>query len=323
MSQITRFDASEFPTTFAAQIKDFDNEGCAAHPACLAGAAVRRRCAAAAGLLRSALMVTACTSLALRAIRPANCPPWRQRFSTAGEQVHGCFAPRLIDKKNARRYDDCISYSLVSAKKALKSAGLCQDDNPDAVAKLDKTRAGVRGAWSRALDMTCRSHAWCAVLRRCPSSAERVSFGVVHTHSGHVQDMHIQVMLWRRRRSDAGRCHNAVCSPGSCMRPGGGRGALRAARRRADRVGHGRAHHLPGRRQEPGGEGLQEDHALLHPLRHHQHVRPRPAPRAAVARKNGFFGWRVRWQFRTWRRCQSPGALQACRHARSCRSRSR
>ena len=24
---------------------------------------------------------------------------------------------RLIDKKNARRYDDCISYSLVSAKK--------------------------------------------------------------------------------------------------------------------------------------------------------------------------------------------------------------
>jgi len=64
VSQITRFDASEFPTTFAAQIKDFDNEGCAAHPVGLAGAAVRRRCAAAAGFLRSALMVTACTSLA-------------------------------------------------------------------------------------------------------------------------------------------------------------------------------------------------------------------------------------------------------------------
>ena len=28
MAQITRFDASQFPTTFAAQIKDFDNEGC-------------------------------------------------------------------------------------------------------------------------------------------------------------------------------------------------------------------------------------------------------------------------------------------------------
>ncbi len=52
-------------------------------------------------------------------------------------------APRLIDKKNARRYDDCISYSLVSAKKALKAAGLCQTDNPEAVAKLDKTRAGA------------------------------------------------------------------------------------------------------------------------------------------------------------------------------------
>ena len=62
-------------------------------------------------------------------------------------------ACRLIDKKNARRYDDCISYSLVSAKKALKAAGLCQDDNADAVAKLDKTRAGapwdcsVSGLW--------------------------------------------------------------------------------------------------------------------------------------------------------------------------------
>ncbi len=53
------------------------------------------------------------------------------------------WACRLIDKKNARRYDDCISYSLVSAKKELKAAGLCQDANPDAVAKLDKTRAGA------------------------------------------------------------------------------------------------------------------------------------------------------------------------------------
>ena len=43
-------------------------------------------------------------------------------------------------------------------------------------------------------------------------------------------------------------------------------------RRRADRVGHGRADHLPGRREEPGGEGLQEDHTLLHPIRDHQYV---------------------------------------------------
>ena len=59
------------------------------------------------------------------------------------EEVTCPSACRLIDKKNARRYDDCISYSLVSAKKALKAAGLCQDANPDAVAKLDKTRAGA------------------------------------------------------------------------------------------------------------------------------------------------------------------------------------
>ncbi|EIE18917.1 3-oxoacyl-synth [Coccomyxa subellipsoidea C-169] len=71
---ITRFDASEFPTTFAAQIENFDNEG-------------------------------------------------------------------LIDKKNARRYDDCISYSLVSAKKALADAGL--EKGSEAFEKLDKTRAGI------------------------------------------------------------------------------------------------------------------------------------------------------------------------------------
>lgn len=33
----------------------------------------------------------------------------------------GC---RLVDKKNARRYDDCLKYSMVGSKKALKDAGL-------------------------------------------------------------------------------------------------------------------------------------------------------------------------------------------------------
>lgn len=37
VAPITRFDASEFPTTFAAQIKDFDNEGCGARPVGPAG----------------------------------------------------------------------------------------------------------------------------------------------------------------------------------------------------------------------------------------------------------------------------------------------
>lgn len=50
VDHITRFDASEFPTNFAAQIKDFDNEG-------------------------------------------------------------------LIDKKNARRYDDCLSYTMVAGRR--------------------------------------------------------------------------------------------------------------------------------------------------------------------------------------------------------------
>lgn len=31
---------------------------------------------------------------------------------------------RLVDKKNLRRYDNCLRYTLVSSKKALKQAGL-------------------------------------------------------------------------------------------------------------------------------------------------------------------------------------------------------
>lgn len=49
----------------------------------------------------------------------------------------------LVDRKNARRYDDCLTYSVVSAKKALKQAGLDKTENADAYGKLDLTRAGV------------------------------------------------------------------------------------------------------------------------------------------------------------------------------------
>jgi 3-oxoacyl-[acyl-carrier-protein] synthase II len=73
---IDRFDASEFPTNFAAQIRNFDNEG-------------------------------------------------------------------LIDKKNARRYDDCLSYTLVAAKKAMRQAGIEKEGCPEGHAALDKARAGV------------------------------------------------------------------------------------------------------------------------------------------------------------------------------------
>lgn len=48
---------------------------------------------------------------------------------------------RLVDKKNARRYDDCITYTFVSCRKALKQAGL--DKDQDGFEKLDKTKVGV------------------------------------------------------------------------------------------------------------------------------------------------------------------------------------
>lgn len=73
---ISRFDASDFPTKFAAQIKGFD----------------------------------------------------------VGD---------LVDKKNARRYDDCLSYTMVASKKALQAAGLEKGANPDGHDSLDKTRVGV------------------------------------------------------------------------------------------------------------------------------------------------------------------------------------
>ncbi len=52
-------------------------------------------------------------------------------------------ARSYLDKKNARRYDDCLKYSVVSGKKALEAAGLSKDKNPEEFAKLDKTRCGV------------------------------------------------------------------------------------------------------------------------------------------------------------------------------------
>jgi 3-oxoacyl-[acyl-carrier-protein] synthase II len=72
VAPIDRFDTEEFPTKFAAQIRDFDNEG-------------------------------------------------------------------FVDKKNARRMDDCLQYALVSGNKALLDAGL----DEEALEKLDKTRVGV------------------------------------------------------------------------------------------------------------------------------------------------------------------------------------
>ncbi|KAG2427592.1 hypothetical protein HXX76_012246 [Chlamydomonas incerta] len=73
---IDRFDASEFPTRFAAQIRNFDDEN-------------------------------------------------------------------LIDKKNARRYDDCLKYTMVSGKKALIMAGLEKERCSEGYKKVDPTRVGV------------------------------------------------------------------------------------------------------------------------------------------------------------------------------------
>jgi len=76
VAAIDRFDATEFPTRFAAQIRNFNDEG-------------------------------------------------------------------LIDKKSARRYDDCLKYTMVAGKKALAQAGLDKNSDASAYSQLDLTRCGV------------------------------------------------------------------------------------------------------------------------------------------------------------------------------------
>jgi 3-oxoacyl-(acyl-carrier-protein) synthase len=49
----------------------------------------------------------------------------------------------LIDKKNARRYDDCLKYTMVSGKKALAQAGLDKEANASAFSQLNLNRCGI------------------------------------------------------------------------------------------------------------------------------------------------------------------------------------
>ncbi len=49
----------------------------------------------------------------------------------------------MIDKKNARRYDDSIKYTMVAGKKALVMAGLEKERNSEGYKQLDVTRTGV------------------------------------------------------------------------------------------------------------------------------------------------------------------------------------
>lgn len=60
-----------------------------------------------------------------------------------GGQIRKFNDEDLIDKKNARRYDDCLKYTMVAGKKALRQAGLEKEANSAAYSKLDKGRVGI------------------------------------------------------------------------------------------------------------------------------------------------------------------------------------
>mmetsp|Transcript_42725 Transcript_42725/g.101433 ORF Transcript_42725/g.101433 Transcript_42725/m.101433 type:complete len:463 (+) Transcript_42725:123-1511(+) len=61
--------------------------------------------------------------------------------TTIAGQIEDFDTEGLIDRKSARRYDDCLKYTVVSGKKALIDAGLGMDT--DAFAALDKERCGL------------------------------------------------------------------------------------------------------------------------------------------------------------------------------------
>lgn len=63
--------------------------------------------------------------------------------TTFAAQIKNFSCEGYVERKNERRYDDAIKYAIVSARKALKQAGLDPSDNEEAFNKVDKTKAGV------------------------------------------------------------------------------------------------------------------------------------------------------------------------------------
>lgn len=70
---------------------------------------------------------------------PGQCDP----SSRSAREIPQFVIFRLIDAKNSRRYDDCLKYTVVASKKALRQAGLEKEANADAHAKLDHARVGI------------------------------------------------------------------------------------------------------------------------------------------------------------------------------------
>ena len=70
-----------------------------------------------------------------------------------------CMPRSLIDKKSERRYDDCLKYTMVGSKKALKAAGL----DP----QVCRTAPGI-------LDSSCPGLPGCGYASRGEASNERV-----------------------------------------------------------------------------------------------------------------------------------------------------
>ena len=114
MKPISRFDATQFPTTFAAQIEDFDIEGCVYDAPIVSppGLACVRDASVSSGRTEQEM------DLHEHIVMQHSLVTTSMVIGLAVDSHPCCMhARRLVDKKNARRYDDCLLYSMVSAKK--------------------------------------------------------------------------------------------------------------------------------------------------------------------------------------------------------------
>ena len=182
VDQISRFDASEFPTKFAAQIKDFSSDGCASSPkramnngrhrTAMPHCTVLAQSQSCPETLKSCrhAMQCMCSVQTLHESQRLAChsaihaaqdqltaapgpglSPFELRSAHLGSPRQAvrteCSlwgpARRLIEKKSERRFDNCIKYTVVASKKALAHAGLSKADDAAAFEALDEKRVGV------------------------------------------------------------------------------------------------------------------------------------------------------------------------------------
>lgn len=159
MDYISRFDASEFPTKFAAQV---------------------RECLRSPGRSRGPMVVAQRHGQWGAPIDPDDHASARRahlRLCLPLLQIKDFDVGDLVDKKNARRYDDCLSYTMVASKKvglaaphraAQQAASLCPPPG-----------CGVSHSWAAFCRWGLGSRSGCSACLACMSRLACISRAAV------------------------------------------------------------------------------------------------------------------------------------------------